>query len=309
MPLEVEGATRLFAPRRGLDGVSLRLEPGRIYGLLGPNGAGKTSLIRAICGRLRLTSGRVALLGQDPRAVPAARRRLGLVPQRLALHDDLRVEESLGILARLAGVPRGEAPAAVREGLEAAALTDRARTRVATLSGGMKRRLNLVAGILHRPAVLLLDEPSVGIDPDARLRVHALLERVREQGTAILLTTHDLDEAARLSDRIGFLAAGRLRTEGTLEALIDATFKGADHVELRFADEPDATQTEALEKLGLRPSEDTSRWIGIARDALEHASSYVGGLEHLGLDLQQRSVIRPGLREIFLHTTGAEFVA
>ena len=304
--LRIEDATRLFDDAKGLGGVSLDLTPGSIYGLLGPNGAGKTSLIRAICGRLRLTSGRIALDGRDPAAEREARRALGLVPQRLALHQELTVRENLTVLGRLAGVGAGDIAARVDWGLGWAGLAERADDLVRTLSGGMQRRLNLVAGVLHRPRVLLLDEPTVGVDPDARLRVHALLEQLRDDGMAILLTTHDLDEAARLSDRIGFLVEGRLRAEGTLAELVADAFDGAQHLEVVLAAAPDVATSERLEALSLRASQDPARWLGSRTGGLGTLGEVETALAEAGAHATRVTVIEPGLREVFLHVTGRE---
>ncbi len=304
--LSVEGATRLFDGDKGLGGVSLALEPGAIHGLLGPNGAGKTSLIRAICGRLRLTAGHVRLEGRDPAAERDARRALGLVPQRLALHQDLTVRENLVVLGRLAGVGADTIAERVAWGLDWADLAARADDLVQTLSGGMQRRLNLVAGVLHRPRVLLLDEPTVGVDPDARLRVHALLEQLREDGMAILLTTHDLDEAARLSDRIGFLVDGRLRAEGTLDELIAQAFDGAQHLEVVLADVPDDAVAARLADQGLHASQDPSRWLGLRTGGLGTLGTVETALAEAGATPTRVTLIEPGLREVFLHVTGRE---
>ncbi|MCC7131220.1 MAG: ABC transporter ATP-binding protein, partial [Gemmatimonadales bacterium] len=147
---------RSYGAGRGLDGVDLTVAAGEIYGLLGPNGAGKTSLVRALTGRLRLDGGTVAVAGRDPRSDPAARRALGLVPQEIALYQDLTVAENLGLLGELAGLSRAAAAAAVPPALAWIDLADRGDSRVATLSGGQKRRVNLAAATLHQPAVLIL---------------------------------------------------------------------------------------------------------------------------------------------------------
>lgn len=304
--LTVEDATRLFDGDKGLGGVSLALEPGAIYGLLGPNGAGKTSLIRAICGRLRLANGSVRLQGRDPAAERDARRELGLVPQRLALHQELTVRENLDVLGRLAGVGLDAIKERVEWGLSWADLADRADDRAHTLSGGMQRRLNLVAGVLHKPAVLLLDEPTVGVDPDARLRVHALLEQLREDGMAILLTTHDLDEAARLSDRIGFLVDGKLRAEGTLDELIAEAFDGAQHLEVVLTDPPAEDVAARLQAQGLHASQDPSRWLGLRKGGLGTLGEVETALTDAGAHAHRVTLIEPGLREVFLHVTGRE---
>jgi ABC-2 type transport system ATP-binding protein len=305
-PLVVENATRLFDGTKGLNDVSLTLRAGEIYGLLGPNGAGKTSLIRAVCGRLRLTGGTVLLEGRSPASGGTARTGLGLVPQQIALHQDLTVRENLQLLGRLAGVAAGEVKARVGWGLGWADLEARADDLVKTLSGGMQRRLNLVAGVLHRPTLLLLDEPTVGIDPDARLRVHALLETLRSEGMTLLLTTHDLDEATTLSDRIGFLVDGRLRAEGTLEDLLRQTLQGAQHLEVLLDRRPDESAQSVLAGLGLQPSRDPARWLGTRSEGLGTLARIENALAAAGLGVRQVTLVEPGLREVFLHVTGRE---
>jgi len=304
--LAVDDATRLFEGDTGLRGVSLSLRAGAVYGLLGPNGAGKTSIIRAICGRLALSAGRVQLDGRDPAADREARRALGLVPQQLALHRDLTVRENLEVLGRLAGVSREAIADRVAWGLAWAGLEARAGDRTRTLSGGMQRRLNLVAGVLHEPRVLLLDEPTVGVDPDARLRVHALLEQLRDGGMAILLTTHDLDEAARLSDTLGFLVDGRLRAEGTLPELVHASFGTARHLEVVLEAAPEAPTVARLEALDLHASQDPSRWLGRQAGGMESLAGIEQALTASGARLRRVTLVEPGLREVFLQITGRE---
>jgi ABC-2 type transport system ATP-binding protein len=274
--------------------------------LLGPNGAGKTSLIRAVCGRLALTAGRVAIDGRDPATDRSARAALGLVPQQLAIHKDLTVRENLRVFGRLAGVSADRLEERVAWGLDWADLAPRADDLVRTLSGGMQRRLNLLAGVLHEPSVLLLDEPTVGVDPDARLRLHALLEQLRDGGMAVLLTTHDLDEAARLSDRIGFLVDGRLCAEGPLEQLIEQALGSAQHLEVVLAVAPDADAAQRLQSLGLSPSQDLTRWLGLREGGLGTLGEVERALQAAGVAPRRVTLIEPGLREVFLHVTGRE---
>ncbi len=219
LALQVTAATRRLGDRRVLNHVDLAVARGSIVGLAGPNGAGKSSLLRAIGGRLKLDEGRVVIDGLES---VAARRsgRLGVVPQDLALYVHLSVRENLGLWATLAGLPRAEVAQRVDEGLQWAGLTDRAAARLHTLSGGMKRRVNLVAGMLHRPALLLLDEPTVGVDADSRARLYEMLRDLRRGGTGILVVTHDLHEAAELCDDVAVLDAGRVLALGDIPTLV-----------------------------------------------------------------------------------------
>ena len=219
--LEVKDARRSFIDRQALTDVSLIVDAGEIVALLGPNGAGKTTLMRAIAGRLQLDEGRVSVAGLDPVADSAARQALGVVPQTIALYPQLTARQNLDVMARLGGLKGDAVKAAVDEALTRAALTDRADDRLTALSGGMQRRLNIVAGALHRPKLLLLDEPTVGVDMHSRESIHALLRVLRDTGIGILFSTHDFDQAAEVADRAAFMAQGRLLLEGPVSELIE----------------------------------------------------------------------------------------
>src|SRR6476659_4174952 len=203
-----------------VDGVTFTAEPGRIFGLLGPNGAGKSTTIGCISGLLTPTSGRVTVLGHDVVTDRiAARRQLGIVPQELALYEDLSARENLAYWAAAYGMNGDGLKRRVLEVLERIGLGDRSREPVKRFSGGMKRRLNFGCGVVHSPKVLLLDEPTVGVDPQSRVR---LLELVREEvatGTCVLYTTHYMEEAQDLCDRIAIIDHGKLLTLGTLDQL------------------------------------------------------------------------------------------
>lgn len=218
--LEVAGVSRRLADRQVLRDVTLTVPRGALVAMAGPNGAGKTSLLRAVGGRLALDSGTIHIAGLD---AAAARRagRLGLVPQDVALHGQLSVRENLRLWSVLAGTPRHEVAARIESGLQWIGLADRARSRVEELSGGMRRRVNLLAGLLHRPALLLLDEPTVGVDRDSRARFYALVDDLRAGGVGVLLATHELDEAAAHCDSVVVLDRGVVVAAGTVSALIE----------------------------------------------------------------------------------------
>jgi ABC-2 type transport system ATP-binding protein len=307
--LRVDGAGRAYGSRPALRGVDLELHRGEIYALLGPNGAGKTSLIRAVCGRVRLDAGRVLLGASDPARDPSARRRMGLVPQEIALYPELTVRENLEILGRLAGLAPGAIPSAVASALDWTGLGDRARSRVSTLSGGMQRRVNLAAGTLHEPEVLLLDEPAVGVDPQARERIHDLLRDLRRRGMAILLATHDLDQAAELADRIGILVDGALRAEGPLEALVAETFGPARELTLRVGSEVDAGMRARLSAEGLQPSPDGRTWTGPLAGGIEGMTAVGRRLAEAGASLAEIRLREPDLRAVFFRVAGREFDA
>jgi ABC-2 type transport system ATP-binding protein len=307
--LEVMSARRSFGDRRALDGVDLSLGQGEIYGLLGPNGAGKTSLVRAISGRLRLEEGHVRLMGDDPLSDRNARQRLGLVPQELALYSELTARENLEIFGRLMGLGRGEARSVAARLLERIDLADRARDPVSTLSGGMKRRLNVAAGVIHLPRVLMLDEPTVGVDPAARESIHDLLRELRRDGMAILLTTHDLEQAAELSDRVGMLIDGRIRAEGAVPDMVREVFGDGRELLVTLRSEPTPDGRRHLEERGLEAARDRRIWTGRLDRGFEDLSTLAAGLEGAGLAVDEVRVREPGLRGVFFRLAGREFDA
>lgn len=304
--LEVRGACRSFGDRAALCGVDLDLAAGSIYGLLGPNGAGKTTLLRSICGRLALDSGTVRLSGEDPVGNPEVRRGLGFVPQEIALYPDLTARENLEIFGGLMGLSRRAARRAAERLLARIQLAHRSGDRVHTLSGGMKRRLNIAAGVVHRPSVLLLDEPTVGVDPSAREGVHDLLRELRGEGLAILLTTHDLDQAAELADVIGVLIDGRIHAQGSLEQLLRQVFDGGKEVVVTLRGEPSAAARSRLVEDGFEPARVGGVWTGRLRGTLSDLSSVGRRLEEAGLPVAEVRVREPSLRGVFFHFAGRE---
>src|SRR5499426_3356510 len=218
--LSVRGLRKRFGERVAVDDVSFAINAGEIYGLLGPNGAGKTTTISMIAGILARDAGAVAIDGIGIDAGPPARARVGIVPQAITLYLDLTARENLHFWGRMYDLRGDRLRRVVEEALQAVGLTQRADDIVSTYSGGMQRRLNLACGILHQPKLLILDEPTVGVDPQSRSAIFELVERLRDEGTAILYTTHYMEEAERLCARIGIMDTGKLIAEGTRAALV-----------------------------------------------------------------------------------------
>ncbi len=215
--LDVRGLLKSFGAVPVLAGLDLSVARGETYGLLGPNGAGKTTCINIICGLLAADGGSVRLAGRTDDE--DARRKIGVVPQEIALYLQLTCIENLTFFARAYGVERKRRRERAETCLEAVGLEDRANDLVATLSGGMHRRLNVAVGLIHEPLLLILDEPTVGLDLEARQRSWELIETLRRSGTTILLTTHYLEEAEALCGRIGIMVAGRIGAEGSMNDL------------------------------------------------------------------------------------------
>ncbi len=220
--LELTDVVKRFGSREALAGLTLSVEPGEAFGLLGPNGAGKTTTIRMACGLLAPDSGRVEFEGFGPPTSAEVRRVLGVAPQSLAIYDELTCAENLEFFGRLFGMSRSARRERAYAIMERVQLEGRARDKVATFSGGMKRRLNLAAALMHEPRIVFLDEPTAGVDPHSR---HAILELVRElqgEGVTIVYTTHYMEEAQRVCDRVAVMDQGCLLALGTVDELIAA---------------------------------------------------------------------------------------
>jgi ABC-2 type transport system ATP-binding protein len=219
--LEVRELTKRYPTGvEALRGVSLDIEAGEFFGLLGPNGAGKSTLIHCATGLAQPTAGAITIFGHDAITKYAeARLAVGLAPQEVNLDWFLTVEETLDYHAGYFGIPRNERRERAGELLETFSLTEKRKDRTRTLSGGMKRRLLLARALMHRPRLLILDEPTAGVDVELRLELWHYIERINAEGTTILLTTHYLEEAEQLCDRIAFINEGRLVAEGTSREL------------------------------------------------------------------------------------------
>jgi ABC-2 type transport system ATP-binding protein len=223
-PIEIDAVAKSFDGRPALDGVTLSLRDGEVLGLLGPNGAGKSTLVRTIMGRVRPDSGTVRIFGRlAPAGDNESRADVGMVPQEIALYPNLSPYENLSIFGRYLGLRGAALEEAIAHAIDWSALGDRAAEPVRTFSGGMKRRLNMAAGVLHRPKVLLLDEPTVGVDPQSRERIYDMIEGLAAAGTSLVYTTHYMEEAERLCQRIAIIDHGKVIAEGTKDELVRAT--------------------------------------------------------------------------------------
>jgi ABC-2 type transport system ATP-binding protein len=305
--IEVEGLQKRYGELVAVNDVSFTAEPGKIFGLLGPNGAGKSTTIGCICGLLEPSAGRVRVLGHDVVLERrAARERQGVVPQELALYEDLSATENLRYWGSAYGLRGTLLRQRVQEVLLAVGLLDRAREPVKRFSGGMKRRLNLACGIVHRPQVLLLDEPTVGVDPQSRVR---LLELVREQvagGICVLYTTHYMEEAETLCDRIAVIDHGKIIAAGTLVELQQLV--GETDV-LRFSGrfEPDKARA-ALGRLdGVEVMQASDDGLRIAvREASRKLPELFAALAAAGAEVRETTMTQPSLESLFIKLTGKQ---
>ena len=301
LPLKVDDLVKSFGTVKAVSGVSLELHSGECLGLLGPNGAGKSTVIRGIVGRVIPDAGRISIF--DSAAGSAeARAALGWVPQDLAVYPRLTCKENLRAFGRYHGLSGSKLDESIAWCLDWAALQDRAGDLANNLSGGMKRRLNMAAGIIHRPRVVLMDEPTVGVDPQSRIRIFEMIETLRSAGTSIVYTTHYMEEAERLCNRIAIIDHGRIIALGTNEELVHNAFASRSQVTARFA--------------GTSP--ELAAWIERRGGHIAGASAQftiansieIAGLlqdaEKDGLELTDVSLRRPNLESVFLHLTGRE---
>lgn len=295
--LQVKDLRMSFGDSPVLRGLTFTVERGEVYGLLGQNGAGKTTTLNLICGLLEPDAGSVRLGGHGPGA--AARREIGVVPQEIALYRNLTCLENLRFFAAAHGVRKDLRDERAEACLRSVGLLDRAEDLVATLSGGMRRRLNVAVGLIHEPALLILDEPTVGLDLQARRDLWALIEMLRRTGTTILLTTHYLEEAEALCSRIGIMSDGRIAAEGSmseLRCLIPAAELAVVLAEATLAIERRATS------LGLEyrtVGESVTVWLPERRSLEEVAEGFAG------LDARSLSVRPVGLEQVYQEVTEA----
>ena len=303
--LECRDLRKRYGDRTAVDGISFTIAPGETYGLLGPNGAGKTTTISMLCGLLRRDGGDVTVAGR-PVDVGAteAKAAIGYVPQDLAIYPDLTARENLRFFGRLQRLGGRALDQRIDEILALTDLADRARDRVDSFSGGMKRRLNIGIGLLHEPQLLVLDEPTVGVDPQSRNAILASVDELGRAGMAVLYTTHYMEEAERLCDRIGIIDEGRIKAEGTRRELV-ALVGQKDRVEL-IVSEAVEPATAALATLA--PVEEAISGDGrielVVDQARNHLAHILETATAAGATVKSVEVIEPDLEAGFLHLTG-----
>jgi daunorubicin resistance ABC transporter ATP-binding subunit len=309
--IEVHGVSKRFDEVVALDGLDLTVSAGTVFGLLGPNGAGKTTLVRILATLLAPDSGRAAVLGYDVVREPlAVRRRIGLAGQFAAVDEELTGRENVEMIARLYRLPTGDARRRTAELLERFELVEAADRRVSTYSGGMRRRLDLAAGLIGRPPVVLLDEPTTGLDPRSRQELWRIVDELRRDGTTVLLTTQYLEEADRLAQRIGVVDRGRIAAHGTAAELKAAV--GATILSVRLADRAAVHDASAaLVGLGAaeQPHMDSERELAsgeirLAVDDPGAASEAVRRLDARQLEIVSVELHQPTLDDVFLTLTG-----
>ena len=300
-PLRVDALVKRFGETTALDGITLEVHSGECLGLLGPNGAGKSTLIRSIVGRVIPDAGTISVFGAQADSM-SARTALGWVPQELALYPRLSCRENLQAFGRYHGLGGAPLDQAVAWCLGWSTLTDRAEELVKNFSGGMKRRLNMAAGLIQQPRLALMDEPTVGVDPQSRNHIFDMIETLRGQGMSIIYTTHYMEEAERLCDRIAIVDHGKIIALGTRADLVHNAFGSRSQVLARFAGAPDRIAEWVAQRGGQAVD-------GAAQFTIEHPTE-IGGLleasEKAGFELLDVSLRKPNLESVFLRLTGRE---
>ena len=304
--IQVKNLVKKYGSLRAVDDISFEVGKGELFGLLGPNGAGKTTTINVLSTLMPLDEGSASIGGHDVTRDPAAVRRLiGIVPQEIALYQDLSAQENLLFWGRLYGLSGKDLGDRVDKLLELADLHQQASQKVETYSGGMKRRLNLIVGLVHSPEVLFLDEPTVGIDAQARSRILEMIQELSRLGLTVIYTTHYLEEAEQLCERIGVIDKGRMAALGDREQLIDQV---GDQDLIRFH-LPEAAQEEFMASFSGRKD---CQGVGMKRSKMEVRTKdgaqllpgIQGWLSERGLELAQLEVERPNLETLYLNLTG-----
>ncbi len=299
--IRIENIRKTFPGVTALDGISLTIEKQELFGLLGPNGAGKSTLMNLLIGYLNPDEGEIYV---DQLKVSknnfGFRKKIGYIPQSIALYDDLNAVENLEIFGRLYSIPSKELKSIINEKLEAVELFERRKDKVKNFSGGMKRRLNLIAGMLHNPSVLLCDEPTVGVDPQSRNAIFEYLQKLNQEGKTIIYTTHYMEEAEKLCSRIAIIDTGKIISVGTVDKLLEQLpfeenifiLKNEQTVASIGLFEQFGKVIEEGDKLELRPAQGF------------RLSKFFSAVEDRGIKYSNIEMHKPTLEALFLYLTG-----
>ena len=302
--IEVDNLTKKFGDFTAVNGISFSVKQGESFGLLGPNGAGKSSTMRIIAATSQRTSGDVKILGKDPEVNgPQIRAHLGVVPQQDNLDEELTCAENLYIYGRYFGLPKKMVIAKIDELLEFAQLIDKKDTKVNALSGGMKRRLTIARALVSDPDILMLDEPTTGLDPQARHILWDRLFRLKEKGVTLLITTHHMDEAEQLCNRLIVMDKGQIMAEGAPAELIKQ-YSSKEVLEVRFGSDRNAQMVDKLKSLATRLEELPDRLLLYAESGEDLLAKITGMNIHPNTSLVRRS----SLEDVFLRLTGRSLI-
>ena len=308
--IEVQKLRKYFGKEadlvRAVDGISLNIQEGEIFGFLGPNGAGKTTCLRMIIGLLKPDSGGVKILGKDPFSNgKQLKRQLGIVTQDVVMYEDLTVEENLWFLANIYEIPKTVATKRINYLISQMGLEDKRNAQAKTLSGGLRRRLNLILGLIHDPTIVLCDEPTPGLDPQSRVAVWEFIQKLPEQGKTVILTTHFMEEADRLCDRVAIIDHGKILVLDTPETL-KASIGEGDSIEVELVDPSllDSTSNAFTDDEGIEYSRVIGGAIVIRGKALvSKLNRILNKIESLA-EIRNVKLRRTTLEDVFIHLTG-----
>jgi ABC-2 type transport system ATP-binding protein len=305
--LTVTGARKSFGAVKALDGATFELRQGELLALLGPNGAGKTTLIRAVAGRVSLDGGEIRMFDRvlDGRRTPLE---LGIVPQEIAVYPLMTARENLEVFGGLLGLSGADLTRQVDWALDSVGLADRAKESVRQFSGGMRRRLNIACGVLHRPKIVLLDEPTVGVDPQSRDRIYDTLASFAASGVSLLLTTHHLEEAEARCARTVLIDHGKVIASGTTPELVDQTVGRFRLVSLRLNMPLDTADSSRLSSdAGVSVDAADGRVVrSRMRDVAVELPPLLETIRLAGRTVEDVEVRGPSLQAVFIHLTGKE---
>jgi len=297
--LEIKNLSASYGGFEALKDINLTLTAGSITGLIGPNGAGKTSLIKAICGQIDLSGGEIHIKGErlKPRSNRAAR--IGVVPQDIALYPFLTARENLLAFAKYLALPKTQHSLAVDTALSQVDMISKADSRISHMSGGMKRRINVAAAIMHNPNLLILDEPTAGVDTPARDAIHSLLKTLAAQGMTIILVTHELEEVEHYCDHILFLANGRVLAHDHGTEILSRAFGARREIIVDFAKPPTPQQQQIMTSFSLTPGAVPTRWqLFTPVNNSDYLSKLIAATERLQPAVRDVSIRRPNLTRL-----------
>jgi len=305
--LHVKDLCVSYGETKAVDNLDLEVQSGELIGIIGPNGAGKTSFIKALCGRVHY-KGHVEVGDKRLKRGHNRQKCLGLVPQDIGLYSHMSGRENLLAFARIMGLSRKERREATDNALAAVGMTDKADDYVSALSGGMKRRINVAAAIMHNPNVIIFDEPTAGIDIPARDTVHRLARELAEQGMAVLLVTHELDQVEALCDKILILSKGRKLAFDSPPRILERSFAGMREVRVRYATPPSQETLNAMRPFEFRQGELPTIWTAMTQASeVSFVSAFMTALRNGNKLVRELSVRRPGLTSLIhrLEQTGS----
>ena len=298
--LDVKNVSVSYGARKAITDLSFDARPGEIVGLLGPNGAGKTTIIKSVCAQITPDAGVITIAGRRVKRGAENRKYVGLVPQDIGLYMHMSARENLSVFARMFGLRGKAASVAVSGALGSVGLSDRADDLVSGLSGGMKRRINYAAAILHAPALLILDEPTAGVDIPARDSLHEVTRNLAGKGYGVLLVTHELEQAQQLCDRVLVMKDGIRRDFDSPDALLHRAFEGRSECLITVQTPVDSQTMKLLRALAFMPTDHGNIWMtDIAADTEQPLAAISQSLDSAGISVREITVRKPGLASLF----------